>query len=187
MSHVKWSTLNTGIVHHLLRRIDADRRARERAVPVPGAAPSNRVTVSRRGCPMTFVEFGAVSSVEAAGSLIEDGVMSDVKFVRRMDGLTYEFARDGETHGFPSYKRVDMDLWCRRLPDFGWVVCSASGEVSSRPFDDSGRGDLPPEGVWVSREGDRSYVYDLIRGDGDGTPTCAASRRRATPPHSASE
>lgn len=120
---------------------------------------------------MTFVEFGAVSSVEAAGSLIEDGVMSDVKFVRRMDGLTYEFARDGETHGFPSYKRVDMDLWCRRLPDFGWVVCSASGEVSSRPFDDSGRGDLPPEGVWVSRKGDRSYVYDLIRGDGDGTPT----------------
>ncbi|WP_063821175.1 hypothetical protein [Nocardia araoensis] len=92
--------------------------------------------------------------------------MSDVRFVRRVDGLTYEFARDGEAHGFPAYKRVDLDIWCRRLPEFGWVVCSESGEVSSRPFDDAGRGDLPPEGVWVSRKGDRSYVYDLIRADG---------------------
>ncbi|MEV6256464.1 isochorismatase family cysteine hydrolase [Nocardia sp. NPDC051911] len=97
--------------------------------------------------------------------------MSGVKFVRRVDGLTYEFAREGEMHGFPSYKRVDLDIWCRRLPGFGWVVCSESGEVSSRPFDDAGRGDLPPEGVWVSRKGDRSYVYDLIRDDGDATPT----------------
>ncbi|MGQ4615302.1 isochorismatase family protein [Nocardia sp. R7R-8] len=97
--------------------------------------------------------------------------MSELKFVRRVDGLTYEFTRDGETHGFPSYQRVDLDLWCRRLPDFGWVVCSESGAVSSRPLDDAGRGDLPPEGVWVSRAGDHSYVYDLIRDDGDVTPT----------------
>ncbi|MGX1809052.1 hypothetical protein ACWIGI_25305 [Nocardia sp. NPDC055321] len=89
--------------------------------------------------------------------------MSEVKFVRRVDGLTYEFAIVGQAHGFPSYKRVDLDIWCRRLPDFGWVVCTESGEVYSRPFDDAGLGDLPPEGVWVSRKGDRSYVYDLVR------------------------
>jgi hypothetical protein len=33
-------------------------------------------------------------------------------------------------------------------------VCASSGEVSRRPFDDPGDGDLPPEGIWVSRKGD---------------------------------
>lgn len=91
--------------------------------------------------------------------------MVGVRFVRRVDGLTYEFVRDGEVHGFPSYKRVDLDIWCRRLPDFGWVVCNEVAAVSSRPFGDAGWGDLPPEGVWVSYKGDRSYVYDLVRSD----------------------
>ncbi|MGW6421320.1 hypothetical protein ACWF82_01460 [Nocardia sp. NPDC055053] len=91
--------------------------------------------------------------------------MSGVRFVRRVDGLAYEFVRDGDVHGFPSYKRVDLDIWCRRLPNFGWVVCDAVGLVSSRPFDEPGQGELPPEGVWVSRKGERSYVYDLVRAD----------------------
>jgi hypothetical protein len=91
--------------------------------------------------------------------------MLGVRFVRRVDGLTYEFVHDGEAHGFPSFKRVDLDIWCRRLPDFGWVVCNRAGAVSSRPFDNPGHGDLPPEGVWVSFKGDRSYVYDLVRMD----------------------
>ena len=86
-----------------------------------------------------------------------------IRFVRRADGLTYEFVLDGEAHGHPSYKRADLELWVRRLPTFGWVVCDAAGEVSSRPFDDAGQGELPPEGVWVSRKGDKSYVYDLVR------------------------
>ena len=99
--------------------------------------------------------------MSAAG--IEDDVVTGLTFVRRVDGLIYEFAIDGDAHGFPSYKRVDSDIWCQRLPTFGWAVCDASGAVSSRPFDDAGHGDLPPEGVWVSYKGDRSYVYDLIR------------------------
>ena len=65
-----------------------------------------------------------------------------MRFVRRVDGLTYDFVRDGDAYGFPSYRRVDLDLWCRRLPNFGWAVCTGSGEVSSRPFDDPGDGDL---------------------------------------------
>lgn len=89
--------------------------------------------------------------------------MTDLRFVRRIDGLTYDFVRDGEAHGFPSYRRVDRDLWCRRLANFGWAVCTNSGEIIGRPFDDPGDGDLPPEGTWVSRKGDRSYVYELIR------------------------
>lgn len=91
--------------------------------------------------------------------------MLSVRFVRRVDGLTYEFVRDGVVDGFPSYKRVDLDIWCRRLPGFGWVVCNEAAAVSSRPFGDAGWGDLPPEGVWVSHKGDRSYVYDLFRVD----------------------
>lgn len=91
--------------------------------------------------------------------------MEGVRFVRHVDGLTYDFDHDGQANGFPSYKRAGFDIWCRRLPNFGWVVCNATGEVSSRPFDDAGQGDLPPEGVWVSRKGERSYVYDLVRGD----------------------
>lgn len=89
--------------------------------------------------------------------------MPDIRFVRRTDAMTHGFDRDGDANGFPSYRRADLDLWCRRLPEFGWVVCSESGQVFSRPFDDPGRGGLPPEGAWVSRKGDRSYVYDLIR------------------------
>ncbi|MFB8003913.1 hypothetical protein [Nocardia sp. NPDC056000] len=88
--------------------------------------------------------------------------MQGIRFVRRVDGLTYEFVRDGDAHGFPSYRRVDLDIRCARLPDFGWAVCTAEGAVASRPFDDAGLGDLPPEGVWVSFKGDRSYVYDLV-------------------------
>ena len=85
--------------------------------------------------------------------------------MRRADGLTHEFVRDGDAYGFPSYRRVDLDLWCRRLPNFGWAVCTDSGEVSSRPFGDPGDGDLPPEGTWVSRKGERSYVYELNRAE----------------------
>lgn len=90
--------------------------------------------------------------------------MTMLRFVRKVDGVVYEFVRDDESFGYPSYKRVDLDVWCQRLSDFGWAVCDDAGVVSSRPFDDAGRGDLPPEGVWVSRKGDKSYVYDLRRG-----------------------
>jgi hypothetical protein len=56
-------------------------------------------------------------------------------------------------------------------------VCTGSGEVSSRPFDDPGDGDLPPEGIWVSRKSDRSYVYEPIRAE-----TQSAGRDIAVPP-----
>ena len=88
-----------------------------------------------------------------------------MKFIRRHDGLTYQFVRDGDSHGFQSYRRIDTDIFCRRLPGYGWVVCDAAdSEIWSRPFDDAGFGDQPPEGVWVSRKGDKSYVYDCVAG-----------------------
>ncbi|MDF0528840.1 pyridoxamine 5'-phosphate oxidase family protein [Tsukamurella sp. 8F] len=35
--------------------------------------------------------------------------------------------------------------------------------VTARPMDHSGHGELPPAGAWVSRKGERAYVYDLVR------------------------
>lgn len=85
-----------------------------------------------------------------------------IRFVRRGDGLAYEFRRDPEwPNGELVYRRVDLDLFCRRLPDFGWCVVDCEGQVLSRPFDAPGVGALPPVGTWVSRKGDASYVYDL--------------------------
>jgi hypothetical protein len=101
--------------------------------------------------------------------MVDDDVMLGVWFVRRVDGLTDEFVRDGQAHGSPSLKRVDLDVWCRRLPDFGWVVCNQAGAASSRPFGDAGHGDLRPEGVWVSFKGDVSYGYELVRRDAEST------------------
>ena len=86
-----------------------------------------------------------------------------IRFVRRGDGQVYEFRRDSDwPNGELVYRRVDLDLLCRRLPDFGWCVVDSEGQVSSRPFDAPGVGALPPEGTWVSRRADVSYVYDLV-------------------------
>jgi hypothetical protein len=87
-----------------------------------------------------------------------------IRFVRRGDGLTYEFQRDADG----SYRRTDAELFCRRLPGFGWCVVDSNGVVLSRPFDDPGLGEVPPEGVWVSRKGDTSYVYELVFDAGSG-------------------
>jgi hypothetical protein len=84
------------------------------------------------------------------------------RFVRRIDGLTYAFARSGRSGGRPAYRRVDLEVWCRSLPEFGWCTVAADGTVTGRPFDAVGSDELPPAGTWVSRKGDRSYVYDLV-------------------------
>ncbi|MFI5715364.1 hypothetical protein [Nocardia sp. NPDC051750] len=69
------------------------------------------------------------------------------------------FVCDGQGHGFPSYTRAGLDIWRRRLPGFGRAVSDAA-EVTSRPSTTQVR-DFPPEGGWVSRKGERPYVYDL--------------------------
>ena len=91
--------------------------------------------------------------------------MSEVtrlEFARRLDGMVYTFLFDGVAHDYPSYRRLGTDLWCRRLPDFGWCTCNNAGVVNGRPLAQAGFGSRPPEGMWVSAQGDRSYVYDLV-------------------------
>jgi hypothetical protein len=85
-------------------------------------------------------------------------------FRRRIDGICYRFAPAGARSGHPVWKRDDLDLWLIRHADEGWVVVDATGTVLSRPWNvlPSSQMDLPPEGEWVSKKGDRSYVYDLV-------------------------
>lgn len=79
-----------------------------------------------------------------------------------MDGETHDFAQVGSAHGCPTYQRVDdVSLWCRNLLGFGWSVCTDSGQVLGRPFENPGQGALPPEGLWVSARGERAYLYDM--------------------------
>ena len=62
------------------------------------------------------------------------------------------------------WKRIDMDLWIKFLPQFGWVCVNEHKEIFSIPWimPWSEQGDLPPEGKWVSCKGDKSYVYDAV-------------------------
>jgi hypothetical protein len=90
------------------------------------------------------------------------GATVDLRFERRVDGTAYRFRPAGTTDGYPAYRRDDdADVWCRRLPGFGWSVCTDAGAVLARPFADAGQGEIPPHGMWVSAKDDRAYVYDL--------------------------
>ncbi|OBF62286.1 hypothetical protein A5753_15450 [Mycobacterium sp. 852002-51971_SCH5477799-a] len=96
--------------------------------------------------------------------------LTDLCLRRRADDTVYRFVPAGPAYGYPAYRRSDdIALWCRRLPDFGWAICTEADYVLARPFSDPGWGELPPEGMWVSAKGDRAYVYDLIvSGDDTG-------------------
>ncbi|MGW3178536.1 hypothetical protein ACWDD9_04645 [Kitasatospora sp. NPDC001119] len=93
--------------------------------------------------------------------------MSAIEFVRRLDGLVYRFDLNGAANGRPSYRRRDLDLWCRWTPERGWCVVDAEGVPNSGPLlgEDRHR-ELPPTGPWRSWKAGRSYLYDLRRVDG---------------------
>jgi hypothetical protein len=86
--------------------------------------------------------------------------------IRRCDGLRYDFHKAGARGGYPLFRRADADFWigydqtwgwCARLPDSDRLAGLSWGQ---HPQAQPTHG--PPAGAWVSRKGDRSYVYDLI-------------------------
>lgn len=85
--------------------------------------------------------------------------------IRQTDGLTYHFNRADHPLGYEGFKRRDGDYWIVNRPSWGWVALDfARQEVHGRPWDvppDAQTEDAPPEGIWVSRKGAKSYVYDL--------------------------
>jgi len=84
---------------------------------------------------------------------------------RQIDGLVYRFHRQPGPDGSPAYKREDRDLWIVKTEHCGWIsVLPEDGAISGRSWEvaPDEQGDAPPEGIWVSRKGAKSYVYDLV-------------------------
>ncbi len=85
---------------------------------------------------------------------------------RQVDGLVYRFHRDTTTDGTPGYRREDRDLWILWTKDRGWVsLMPETGALSGLPWEvtrEEQNQEAPPEGIWVSRKGEKSYVYDLV-------------------------
>lgn len=88
---------------------------------------------------------------------------SHFTLTRHLDGLTYHFEALSEVHGKPAYQRADADLWIHWHPAWGWVAMGEDGDPSGQSFSTprSLQNGRPPQGLWVSRKGAKSYVYDL--------------------------
>lgn len=86
-----------------------------------------------------------------------------IEFQREIDGLTYSFTRDGERNGKPRWRRADLNLELHWTDNWGWVVADETGNLLSLSWEKEkgSQGDTPPDGVWVSRKGSKSYVYSL--------------------------
>lgn len=83
---------------------------------------------------------------------------------RQSDELVYQFDRMLREDGSVGYKRRDADLWIVFKEGFGWIAIDDSGEIAGRSWYVPARAqaDHPTEGEWVSKKGDKSYVYTLI-------------------------
>ncbi len=84
---------------------------------------------------------------------------------RQSDDLVYLFEAATDSDGRAGFKRCDGEYWIIRHESLGWIAGSwDSDEVFGRPWDQltPQPRSAPPEGVWVSRKGAKSYVYDLV-------------------------
>ncbi len=88
-----------------------------------------------------------------------------LEFHRNIDGVIYRFHLEPTDTVKPRYLREDGLVWISFNPDWGWGTWSGdTTSPSSRPWDVpiDRQGNLPPEGIWVSRKADKSYVYRLV-------------------------
>jgi len=84
---------------------------------------------------------------------------------RQLDGLVYTFNRTTDERGRTGFLRTDGPYWIVHHTTLGWVAADLdSDEVMGRPWDQltPQSSEAPPEGIWVSRKGPKSYVYDLV-------------------------
>ena len=88
-----------------------------------------------------------------------------IEMRRLSDGAVYVFLRASDEDGMRRYRRQDKNIWMRHHPDFGWVVWDMDADcLMGRPWAIplAQQADKPPEGDWVSRRGENSYVYRLV-------------------------
>lgn len=85
---------------------------------------------------------------------------------RHGDGLVYSFVKKDRSDGLQGFQRADRDLWIIYNGRLGWVAWDEQSQsVMGRPWDvlpEDQPADCPPQGIWVSRKGAKSYVYDLV-------------------------
>lgn len=84
---------------------------------------------------------------------------------RKGDGIIYRFDRTTDLLGRVGFKRTDGDYWIIWHEELRWIAGFwESDEVFGRPWDQlsTQSDETPPEGIWVSRKGPKSYVYDLV-------------------------
>jgi len=84
---------------------------------------------------------------------------------RLSDDLVYHFSRAARLDGTAGFRREDKDVWMLFNPTLGWVVLDEeSQEITGKPWlalPHEQAEAYPPEGEWVSKKGNKSYVYRL--------------------------
>lgn len=85
---------------------------------------------------------------------------------RLLDNLSYQFLPVSDASLTWKRKDSDSDSAVLLIKDakHGWIVTDPLGTlVLGRPWDveKEDQGDSPPMGIWVSRKGEKSYVYEM--------------------------
>ncbi|KAJ3094959.1 hypothetical protein HK100_005968 [Physocladia obscura] len=88
-----------------------------------------------------------------------------VLFRRLIDNQTELFIFNEKSAGYKMAKR-DTNILIVKHKDFGWIGTNAiTAEITSRPWNvpEAEQSSLfPPEGEWVSKNGHKSYVYEVV-------------------------
>jgi len=91
---------------------------------------------------------------------------SNFELRRQTDDLVYSFAKTYRPDGLTGFKRADRDLWIVFKGRLGWVAWDDENQiVAGRPWNvlpEDQPTDCPPQGDWVSKKGNKSYVYELV-------------------------
>ncbi len=83
---------------------------------------------------------------------------------RLLDGLVYAFEWRTGLGKAAVYERNDGVVRVIHDPRFGWSIWSDEGDIVGRVWETlpQDQGEYPTEGIWVSRKGEKSYVYELV-------------------------
>ena len=88
--------------------------------------------------------------------------VDQLQLKRLSDDLVYRFHREGAR-----FRRADRALYLEWREGFGWGAWDGD-ELQGRPWDaplSTQSPNAPPEGIWVSQKGVKSYTYSLIHLD----------------------
>lgn len=88
----------------------------------------------------------------------------NIIFKSRLDKTSYIFKPANQNHGKPTWKREDTDLCLIHNDRLGWVIIDSNKNIYAISWDFIVAGQhtpMPPVGEWVSKKGDKSYVYSL--------------------------